>query len=54
MELVADLALVLLAALIGGFLAQRLGQPLIVGYIVAGIVIGPFTRGTDRGQRARD
>lgn len=50
MELVADLALVLLAALVGGFLAQRLGQPLIVGYIVAGIVIGPFTGGPTVGS----
>ena len=41
MDFVGDLALVLLAALGGGFLAQRLGQPLIVGYILAGIVVGP-------------
>jgi CPA2 family monovalent cation:H+ antiporter-2 len=45
MNFVADLALVLLAALSGGLLAQRLGQPLIVGYILAGIVVGPFTIG---------
>jgi Trk K+ transport system NAD-binding subunit len=35
MDLVADLTLVLRAALAGGFLAQRAGQPLIVGYIRA-------------------
>ncbi|MGD9904664.1 MAG: cation:proton antiporter [Vicinamibacterales bacterium] len=45
MDLVADLALVLLAALGGGFLAQRLGQPLIVGYILAGVIVGPFSVG---------
>jgi IS5 family transposase len=45
MNFVADLALVLLAALSGGLLAQRLGQPLIVGCILAGIVVGPFTIG---------
>jgi CPA2 family monovalent cation:H+ antiporter-2 len=45
MELLADLTLVLLAALAGGFIARRLGQPLIVGYIIAGIAIGPFTGG---------
>src|SRR5436190_22243508 len=45
MELVVDFTLILTAALAGGFLAQRLGQPLIVGYIVAGIVVGPFTGG---------
>ena len=50
MDLVADLALVLLAALGGGFLAQRLGQPLIVGYILAGVVIGPATGGPTVGN----
>lgn len=50
MELVADLTLVLLAALVGGFVAQRLGQPLIVGYILAGIVVGPFTGGPTVGN----
>jgi CPA2 family monovalent cation:H+ antiporter-2 len=45
MDLVADLTLVLIAALAGGFLAQRVGQPLIVGYIIAGVAIGPFTGG---------
>jgi CPA2 family monovalent cation:H+ antiporter-2 len=45
MDFVADLTLVLLAAVTGGFLAQRVGQPLIVGYILAGIAIGPFTAG---------
>jgi K+:H+ antiporter len=45
MELVADVTLVLIAALVGGFLAQRVGQPLIVGYILAGVFVGPFTGG---------
>ena len=45
MALVADLSLVLLAALAGGFLAQRLGQPLMVGYMLAGVLVGPFTGG---------
>jgi CPA2 family monovalent cation:H+ antiporter-2 len=45
MDLVADLTLILLAALAGGFLAQQLRQPLIVGYILAGVVVGPFTGG---------
>ena len=45
MALVADLSLVLLAALAGGFLAQRLGQPLMVGYVLAGVLVGPFTGG---------
>lgn len=45
MDLVSDLTLVLVAALAGGFLAQRLRQPLIVGYLIAGVVVGPFTGG---------
>jgi CPA2 family monovalent cation:H+ antiporter-2 len=45
MELVSDLTLVLVAALVGAFIAQRFRQPLIVGYIVAGVVVGPFTGG---------
>ena len=45
MALVADLSLVLLAALAGGFLAQRLGQPLMVGYVLAGVLVGPYTGG---------
>jgi len=45
MELLADLTLVLAAALAGGFVAHRVRQPLIVGYILAGVIIGPFTGG---------
>lgn len=45
MDLIADLTLVLAAALVGGFVAHRVGQPLIVGYIVVGVVVGPFTGG---------
>lgn len=50
MDLIGDLTLVFLAALAGGYLAQRLGQPLIVGYILAGVVIGPFTGGPTVGN----
>jgi CPA2 family monovalent cation:H+ antiporter-2 len=45
MGIAADIAIILVAALIGGFVAQRLGQPLIIGYILAGIAVGPFTGG---------
>ena len=50
LSLVATVALVLGAALVGGMLARRLGQPVLLGYIVAGAVIGPHTPGlaTDR------
>ena len=40
-----DLAYVFVVALLGGLVARRLGQPLIVGYVLGGIVIGPFTPG---------
>ena len=43
--LLAHLVTALLAALIGAGIALRLRQPLIVGYIVAGVAIGPFTPG---------
>ena len=40
-----DLAFVLLAALGGGFVAHLLRLPLFLGYIVGGVLIGPFTPG---------
>jgi len=40
-----DLAYVFVAAVLGGLIAKRLGQPLIMGYVVGGILIGPFTPG---------
>src|SRR5215472_4159951 len=43
--LLLDLAAAVLAAFIGGALAQRLGLPVVVGYLVAGVAIGPFTPG---------
>jgi monovalent cation:H+ antiporter-2, CPA2 family len=33
------------AALIGGYLTQRLGLSPIVGYLMAGVVVGPYTPG---------
>lgn len=38
----ADIAIILVAALGGGLVAQRMGQPLIIGYILAGVVVGPY------------
>lgn len=40
-----DLAYVFLAAIAGGLLAWRLRQPLIIGYVLAGILISPLTPG---------
>ena len=45
MGIAADIALILVVALIGGMIAQRLGQPLIIGYLAAGIIVGPYTAG---------
>ncbi|MEL6496182.1 MAG: cation:proton antiporter [Cyanobacteria bacterium J06623_7] len=39
---VFDIALVLGASALGGFIAHRLRQPVLLGYLVAGLVIGPF------------
>jgi monovalent cation:H+ antiporter-2, CPA2 family len=44
-HLVVDLALAWGAAGLGGLLAQRVRQPPILGYLLAGVVIGPFTPG---------
>ena len=43
--LLVNLGLALVAAAIGGAIAVRLGQSAIVGYILAGILIGPYTPG---------
>ncbi|MBI2016617.1 MAG: cation:proton antiporter, partial [Candidatus Rokubacteria bacterium] len=40
-----DLAWVFAAAVVGGGLAWLTRQPLILGYVVGGILIGPFTPG---------
>ena len=45
MGIAGDIALILVAALLGGLVAQRLGLPLILGYILAGVVVGPNTGG---------
>src|SRR3954451_3694556 len=45
LQLGVDLVLAVLAAFVGGVVAQRLGQPVILGYLLAGVAIGPFTPG---------
>jgi monovalent cation:H+ antiporter-2, CPA2 family len=40
-----DLAYVLVAAMAGGLVARKLRQPLILGYVAGGILVGPFTPG---------
>lgn len=43
--LLINITLGLVVAYIGGVLARRIGLPSIVGYLLAGIAIGPFTPG---------
>jgi monovalent cation:H+ antiporter-2, CPA2 family len=44
-EIFKELSYVFIAAVLGGMLAWRLRQPLILGYVFAGIAISPFTPG---------
>lgn len=44
-DLLVNLLVVLLAALVGAIAAVRLGQSVILGYILAGVAIGPSTPG---------
>ena len=39
------IAVLLAAALVGGMIAHRLRQPIILGYLVIGVVVGPHTLG---------
>jgi monovalent cation:H+ antiporter-2, CPA2 family len=44
-ELISTIALGLSAAFLAGLLARRLRLPSIVGYLLAGVALGPFTPG---------
>ena len=43
--LLVNIAVALVVAFFGGLIARRIGLPTIVGYLLAGIAIGPFTPG---------
>ena len=45
LPLLINITLALVVAFIGGVIARRVKLPTIVGYLLAGIVIGPFTPG---------
>jgi monovalent cation:H+ antiporter-2, CPA2 family len=45
MGIAADFVLIVIAGLIGGILARMLRLPLLVGYVFAGIAVGPYTAG---------
>jgi CPA2 family monovalent cation:H+ antiporter-2 len=40
-----NLGVAVAAALVGGAIAARFGQPAVLGYVLAGVAIGPFTPG---------
>jgi CPA2 family monovalent cation:H+ antiporter-2 len=46
-ELIGTLTVGLVAAFVGGFIAQRLRLSPIVGYLLAGVAVGPFTPGVE-------
>ena len=48
--LIATIAVSLAFAFVGGLLAVRLRLPPLVGYLLAGIVVGPFTPGSSPTQ----
>ncbi|MBR4552810.1 MAG: cation:proton antiporter [Bacteroidaceae bacterium] len=51
--MISDLALILITAGLAAILFKRLGQPLVLGYIVAGFLVGPhfiFIPGVDDGE----
>jgi len=41
----ADFVLIVIAGLLGGLLARALRMPLLVGYVAAGVLVGPYTAG---------
>ncbi len=44
-ELVINVTILLGAALVGGMIAHRLRQPVILGYLIVGVVVGPYALG---------
>ena len=50
MGIAGDIALILVAAFLGGVVARQLGLPLILGYILAGVLVGPNTIGPTVGE----
>lgn len=45
LALFATITMAILTAFVGGYIARKLGFPPLVGYLVAGMAIGPFTPG---------
>lgn len=47
MGIAADISIIVIVGLIGGLIAQQLKQPLLLGYILSGIVVGPYIAGIE-------
>ena len=47
LPILINITLALVTAFFGGWAARKIGLPTIVGYLLAGIVISPFTPGVD-------
>ena len=45
LPLLTNITVALLTAFAGGYLARKVGLPSLVGYLLAGMAIGPFTPG---------
>jgi K+:H+ antiporter len=45
MGIATDIILLIVTAFLCGLVLQRIGQPLILGYIIAGVILGPYTGG---------
>lgn len=45
LTLFATIAMAILTAFVGGYIARKAGLPSLVGYLLAGLAIGPFTPG---------
>ncbi|HSH70786.1 MAG TPA: cation:proton antiporter [Deferrisomatales bacterium] len=45
MGVAADIVIIVVAAALMGMLAHRLKQPLVVAYLLTGVIIGPYTGG---------
>jgi CPA2 family monovalent cation:H+ antiporter-2 len=42
-SVVADLSIIMMVAAVMVYISHRLAQPMIIGYLIAGIIIGPYT-----------
>ncbi len=52
LPLLVNIAVALAYALIGGSIARWVGLPTIVGYLLAGVALGPFTPGFNGDEHA--